>query len=166
MTIGVDTHLYISNRFEVEDIKTVLENHLGCENVKIENSHTPSMFIMTFTLEGGNRSMHIHHTSLPTGPAIMLSLSHNEQAIRIMRTIGKAIGGILEERDDNGKMEVINGQLSDQDGLQYFLKWAVLNNKMPGGSIPELNQAIHDWHDRVTTSGREEYDLYPKEATA
>ncbi len=159
--MGVDTHLYISYRFDVEDIKTVLENHLSCENVKIGNSHTPSMFIVGFTFEGEQRNMFIHHTSLPTGPAIMLSLGHNEQAIRIMQGIGGAIGGILEENDCDGKMQTIDGRLSDNNGLQYFLKWAVLNNKIPGDSIPELNQAIHDWHDEVKAADREKYQLYP-----
>lgn len=160
--MGIDTHLYISYRFEVEDVKTVLEKHLGCENVKIENSHTPSMFIVPFTFEGENRGMHVHHTHLPTGPCLMLSLGHNEQATRIMRTIARAIGGILEENDCTGKMEVIDGKLSDENGLQYFLKWAVLNNKMPGDTIPEFNQAIHDWHADIKTANKGKYQLYPE----
>lgn len=160
--MGVDTHLYISNRFEVEDIKTVLESYCKAEKITIINSHIPSMFSVTFEFEGKQQNMFIHHSHLPTGPVLLLSLGHNEQAIRIMRTIGEAIGGILEENDCNGKMETISGNLSDENGLQYFLKWAILNNRIPCGTVPELNQAIHDWHDDMKNTDRSKYQPYPK----
>lgn len=163
--MGVDTHLYVSYRYEVEDIKTVLEKHLGCKDAKISGTHTPSMFIVGFSFEGVSRSMYIHHTSLPTGPAIMLSLRHDDQSVRIMKAIGKIIGGVFEDNDCDGKMETIDGTLSDNNGLQYFLKWAVLNNKVPHDTIRELNQAIHEWHDGFKTGqpDRGKYNLYPPE---
>jgi hypothetical protein len=161
--MGVDTHLYISNRFSIEDVKTLLECHLDGKDVKIEHTHTPEMSLIAFKIGDDSRTMHVHRSHLPTGPVLLLSMGRNEQAIKIMRTVGKAIGGILEENDCNGTMEVIHGHLSDEDGLQYFLKWAVITNRLTGGTIKELNQAIHEWHDKIAPSGRGEYGLYPKE---
>ena len=164
--MGVDTHLYVSNRFSFEDIKTVLECHLDGKDVTIHHSHTPEMSTIAFKIGDDQRNMFLHRSHLPTGPVLLLSLGHNEQAVQIMRTIGKAIGGILEESDCDGKMQTITGSLSDEAGLQYFLKWAVITNRLPGETIRELNQAIHDWHDQFQTNRPDsgKYELYPKAA--
>ena len=163
--MGVDTHLFISNRFSVEDVETILKCRLACQDVKVNHSHTPEMSTITFKMGGNHRNMFVHYRyHLPTGPVLLLSLGFNDQAVMIMRTIAENIGGILEENDCVGTMESINGHLSDEDGLQYFLKWSVINNKLPDNTIRELNQAIHDWYDSFEKGKPDDgkYNLYPK----
>ena len=137
--MSVSTHLYVSHRYGVEDVKTVLEKHLHATDVKIKSADVaPQMFVMTFKINDSNRQMYCHTDShLPTGSCMLLSLGHNQEAIDIMRGIADVLGGILEERDCEGKLEVIEGDLWEDNGLPYFIKWATINGKMSKGTIRE-----------------------------
>jgi len=162
--MSVDTKLYISNRYEVSDIKTIMEKHLNIKDARIDfHNHTPQMFTINFTFNKIKRMMFVHtYTKLPTGPCILLSLGANEDATMIMKSIANVIGGLFVENDCSGNMQIISGAASEEDGIDYFLKWSHLNNKIPGGTIKELNKAIHEWHDDVKGCDIKRMGLFPR----
>lgn len=164
--MSVDTHLYISQRYDLEDVMTILKNHLGIEDAKINFSNVtsaPQMFTINFTFNKKSRMMFCHTNShLPTGPCILLSLGCNDDAVTIMKGIANVIGGLLEENDCNGNVEIINGGTWEEDGIDYFLKYAHLNNQIPKGTIKELNTAIHQWYDDIKNTDRKKMELFPR----
>ena len=117
--MSVSTHLYVSHRYGVEDVKTVLEKHLHATDVKIKSAVAPQMFRVTFKINDSNQQIYCHTDGhLPTGPCMLLSLGCNQEAIDIMRGIADVLGGILSDCEE--KLEIIQGDLWEENGLLYF----------------------------------------------
>lgn len=182
--MGAATKLYISKRFELRDIKEVMENHLDLkvqsrrkknimkkvyyEKFKIEVLPTHDVGYVTFNFiyKGHQRNMSVFdNTDLPIKGMYELHLGSNEEAIEIMKTIANVLGGLIEENDcgDKGIYE-IHGMLSENNGLPYFIKWAILNNKIKSeDDLVGLNEAIHQWHDEIRDSDRTKMKLFPRQ---
>jgi hypothetical protein len=164
--MGVDTRLIVSPRWRLEDIKAVMENYLKTE-VKVEDctKTCAGMFRFLFKLGRQDRMMHIHtYTRTPLGSGTELSLGHNEQAVVIMKTIAKVLGGFLLPQDFDNKYEWIEGVFAEEDGLNYFYKYAVLHNELANeNDLVGLNESIHKWFDDVTTSRRSKMNLFPRQ---
>ena len=158
--MGVCTKLYISNRFTLEDIKTVIENHI-CKKVKVESCHKTSLGMYTFNFK--ERCMYVF-TDGGIPNHYCLSLGHNEEAIEIMKTIANVLGGLFEESDCEGKLEEIQGMFSEADGLSYFLKYAILHNELLNeNDLVGLNESIHKWHKDLDHSRIKEMRLFKEE---
>jgi hypothetical protein len=87
--------------------------------------------------------------------------------IKILKLIANRIGGLLQENDcGNAAEESLQpycGRLTDSDGLQYFLKYSVLENK-DGLSIKQLNKTILDWKEDISDMNRPAaYELYKED---
>lgn len=151
--MGVDTHLLINSKWRPDDIATILKKHFGKKEVKVNPSSIPAD-LMTITFESDlynyGRCMYFHnHVMTPIGSCCMLSLGYDKEAVTIMKRIANVIGGILEERDSDGKMELFDGKLTEEDSLPYFIRYSILNNECNGDSIAELNQSIKEWINNV-----------------
>ena len=145
--MSVDTRLYVSDRWELRDIKQVIKTHLG-QTVAVKSYHEVALGMFMFDF--GGRSMWVHtHTDTPIGTATMLSLGMNQEAIKIMRTIAGVLGGILEESDCEHQCEMIRGSFWDEDGLPYFLKYAIIHDKINPDNIEELKTSIEEWHKKI-----------------
>ena len=159
--MGVDTRLIINSKWSLEDIKETVRAHLDV-SVEWRATHTPSYNIFVFTHEGEERQMNVH-TSYPTpiGPAVLLSLRHNDQAVRIMTVIAKALGGFLQPEDYAATYECFEGILYNDDGLPYFLKHAVIHDELKDNhDFHGLNESIHKWFDGI--GGRRTMRLFPR----
>ena len=157
--MSVSTHLYVSHRYGVEDVKTVLEKHLHATDVKIKSAVAPQMFRVTFKINDSNQQIYYHTDGhLPTGPCMLLSLGCNQEAIDIMRGIADVLGSILSDCEE--KLEIIQGDLWEENGLPYFVKWATINGKMSKGTIRELNEAIREWSNTIHKDTKTKYELY------
>jgi hypothetical protein len=146
--MSVDTNLYVGNRWELNDIKHIIEREYKT-TVRVESNHTTSMGYFNFFFKAGNeeRMMHVHtQTETPLGRCTLLSLNHWGKAVEIMRTIADVLGGILEENDCNGNMEMVMGKIYDGDALQYFLKYAVIHDGIEADDIQGLKKSIEKWH--------------------
>lgn len=164
--MGVDTKLYISPRWDIDDVKNVIIHHVlpdvfQCEEdidhpVKFHSyENMPGMGSILFC----GRSMYFHwHTNTPLGPAILLSLGHNEQAEQIMETIANVLGGFLVRQDCTETYEMFRGKFWEEDGLTYFLKYAAIHDRHSGGSkrtdVEALESSITNWH-KTYSQGRE-----------
>jgi len=158
--MSVNTHLYVSHRYDVDDVKTVLEKHLHATDCKVETyNNIPQMVSLHFKINDHDRHMFCHtHSHLPTGPCMLLSLGYNQEAIDIMRGIADVLGGILSDCEE--KLEIIQGDLWEENGLPYFVKWATINGKMSKGTIRELNEAIREWSNTIHKDTKTKYELY------
>jgi hypothetical protein len=107
-------------------------------------------FNFFFKVGNEDRMMHVHtQTETPLGRCTLLSLNHYGKAVEIMRSIADVLGGILEETDCNGNMEMIMGKIYDGDALQYFLKYAIINDGIDADDLEGLKESIEKWHKRM-----------------
>ena len=149
--MGADTHLYLSKRWGLDDIKTVIER---TQDTKVEVESRGNMaidyFNFSFKVGSSERMMHVHaDAALPTGPVTLLSLSHNPQAIKVMRAIAECLGGLLEENDYDSMAEVIRGKFDDEDGLQYFLKYAIVHDGIEHDDERGFRGSMAAWHEEM-----------------
>jgi hypothetical protein len=182
--MGAATKLYISKRFELRDIKEVMENHLDLKvqsrrkknvmkkvyydkfKIEVLPTHDVGYVTFNFIYNGRYRTMSVFdNTDLAIKGLYELHLGHNEDSITIMRTIAEVLGGLLEENDCGDKgLEDVHGKLSEYYGLPYFLRYAIIHNTLKDPkNLIEFNEAIHKWYDEVTSAKREDTKLYPRE---
>ena len=76
--MGIDTKTYISKKYKLNDIKTVMERYLKVK-VRVESCHETSigMFVFHFKYKN-NRMMHVHTNSEREG-YYLLSLGYDEE---------------------------------------------------------------------------------------
>ena len=140
--MGIDTKLYLNSKYEIRDIVKVLETrfdlvdqtvkatdyrpeHKAKVRVEAALPSTPEFYHIFFQREGHDVrmvSLFLHHQT-PIGNCIYLSLSHNEEAILIFRTLAEVLGGMLIENDCNGTIEEIDGMLNDEDDFIKVKCW-------------------------------------------
>ena len=181
--MGATSKLYVSRRFSLEDIKTVMENHLGLEvqrrkkkNVankyyyeefKIEVLSTTilGMVQFVFVYNKRRRTMTVFNdTDVAIKGMYELHLGYDEDAIIILETIAKVLGGLLEKTDFTGIIENIPGMLNENDGLPYFLKYAIIHNELEHqNDLIGLNESIHNWFDYVGQDAGSKMRLFPRE---
>jgi len=176
--MGAVTKLYISRKWELEDIKTVMENYLDLKERKktinkrpqsykidVINTSVLEMTQFNFTYNNNLRTMAIFTHSDFAENYYGLHLGHNDEAIEIMTKIANVLGGLLESNDcgENG-VEKISGMLHEDDGLAYFIKYSILHNELKDeNDLIGLNKSIHKWHDNIPNADRSKMNLFPKE---
>jgi hypothetical protein len=181
--MSIDTHLEISSKWDLEDIRTVMENYLDLKEktkrkknslgkfytiknkVEIEPSiGQPDCYNFFFEIKGSKnpRRMFVitNSNENPLGPTTWMSLGSNAEAIMIMHTIAEVLGGQLEENDCNCQLESIKGKVGDHNGLPYFIKYALLNNKMEDeDDLMGLIKCINLWEiNHAKSSGSSSYN--------
>lgn len=164
------TKLYLSKRWELRDIIEVMENHLDLkEQTRIKKNIAKKYYIEKFKIEvapsydftfwnlnfvynNHNRQMVVFpNTDLCIGNLWELHLGYNDEALEIMTKIAEVLGGLLEENDCSDKgIKEIQGMIRETDGLPYFLKHAIIENKLKDNDdIKGLNEYIHRWCDKI-----------------
>ena len=163
--MGTSTKLYVSSRWQIEDIKTIIENKFKVEvTVKDCVEISIGMFQFMFTFKQQNRMMSIFSNSeTPLGSAIQLNMSYNDDSIIIMETIAGILGGIIQKRDYEETYMMIPGKFIESNALPYFFKRAMLLDKMEDeNDLVGLNKYIHEWYDEIKTS-RNKMNLFKLE---
>jgi len=159
--MGTDTKLYISQKYELDDIKTVIEKYLKVK-VNVKSCHTTAIGMFSFHFKyKTNRMMYVHQSCERAG-YFLLSLGCNEEAIEIMTKIAEVMGGMVDEDDCDSKSDVeYDGMLSGCNGLSYFLKYAALNNELENeNDLVGLNTSIHKWHEGMTNGSKNKMNLF------
>jgi len=162
--MGVDTKLYVNNKFSLEDVINVIKHHvmpevfgIAAEQCDYNKEHEPKIVAsehnydcgyIVFGVDGNKRSMWYYLPSkTPLGPCKSFSLGHNDQAIKIMTIIAEVLGGIVQEQDSYDAFKMYRGKLDDENGLSFFVKNSVICNQNDGEmeDIDKLQKAINDW---------------------
>lgn len=150
--MGVDTELYIDNRWELDDIKTVIERIAG-ENIKVSSYHTTSVGFYHFTLPKMGRSIDVFvNARTPIGTATLLTLESDDEAHKLFESIAEIFGGIYMENDSDGKCRFITGAVDDGDKLPYFIKYAIIEDNIDPDDIKEFIMSMNKWYKRVTSA--------------
>lgn len=144
--MGVSTKLYLNTRWGLDDIKAIMERTQG-KKVKIKSNHDIAPGFFTFTTGGQDVSVFIND-QIPTGTATMLMMYATDEAHKLLKGIADVLGGILMDSDYDGQCQLINGAMYEEDGLPYFVKYAIIKD----GIDPKDTQALLDskkaWHER------------------
>lgn len=149
--MGTDTGLYLSNRWDIEDVMAVIENHL---DVKPELRHTsmPTYNLLVFEYQGETRQLNIHTScDTPLGKFMQINLGKWGKCDEIITTIAEVLGGLYFEQDTDGKFEFIDGRLSENDKLSYHLKHAVIEDKAE--TLLDVAKSIRKWNAKIVKSG-------------
>ena len=152
--MGVDTGLYLSNRWDLDDLKNVIENHLGCP-VKIESTLAsfPNYQVFNFTYKGEQRSLNVHSATMtPLGRFTLITLKQTfGHANEILKSIAEVLGGLYYDNDYDGDMQWIEGKLSEEDKLSYHIKHAIIEDKAE--TLKDVAVSIRNWNAEIKSKG-------------
>ena len=149
--MGVDTKLYISPSWTVEDIKEVIEKRFSVQT-KIEfHDWSPDYVILRFGLAGAEyqRSLNIHtKTSVGGFPAFSLGLRSNQDGCLILQTLAKTFGGLYQEADTNDDFEAFSKP--GEGNIDFVVKEALKDDPSLGNDSKEMASYIAEekWHDK------------------
>lgn len=130
--MGVDSHLYVSKRWNVSDIRDILTKRMGLKVTTRFHDFALDYVILHFEVEEGEyRSLNVHSdTNVGGFPAMLLSFRSNEQGIKILRKIAETTGGIFQEEDCSGDMQEI--QPPDEGNASFVVKECLKANPRCG----------------------------------
>lgn len=124
--MGTSTILYLNPKWEIRDIADVLERTQGKE-VQIEPQSVSIVGCFNIFV-GDRRIFSIVNNRTPIGTMTYLSLGANEEGKKILRDIAEVLGGLFMDNDYDGKCELITGNADEDDGLPFFLKYAIVKD--------------------------------------
>lgn len=148
--MGVDVRLWLNPKWKLEDVKDVLERTSNTPVTSESTIGSPSYHV--FVMKDIGRMVHVHQSELPTGPATLLDMRSNPQGIQILRNVAEVFGGILQEDDSEERYEMIVGKMSENNGLPYFVKYAIMNDGIDPSNMASLVESIKGWEARVKSS--------------
>ena len=151
--MGVDTRLYINSKWRCDNLKGLLVNVIGVKDFEFRNTHTPDYITATFKFKHEDRMLSIHnHIKTPIGTCTLLTLSANENSHDLFKQIAENIGGFFEKYDSEGEMVEIRGKFSEENGLSYFLKYAIIEHGIEENDLAGMIKAIKHWEKVISKS--------------
>jgi len=151
--MGVDTKLYISAKWDLDDIRVVLERTQQSK-VEIEAATSMPNAYKINVIDKGRSIFCITPTNTPIGIATYLSLRSNDEAIQMFKDVAGIFGGLLNKTDTNSNFEWIQGICSAEDGLSYFVKYALVNDGINQHDLQGLIDSINNWYKTVDSRDR------------
>lgn len=148
--MGVDTNLWISARWEVDDVRDILIREYGTSVRYTTHDMIPTMVGVHFSVGKEERMMYFHHSvRTPLGTCHLLSLNFHGLSVEVMRKIAGVLGGLLQENDCNEQYELIEGNMSEGDALPYFIKYAIIHDGANPDSLADLKETISKWTEKI-----------------
>lgn len=148
--MGVSSNLYLSNRWDFGDIKDCIEAIIQ-KKVKVGIlTDDPGFSTIYWKSDKGDYSKSLNiilDSESPLG-RLRCIMTYPDN-IPLLKKIAKVLGGLLEERDCEGQLEFINGNAYENDGLPYFIKYAIINDGIDPDDIDALKESIGKWERRV-----------------
>jgi hypothetical protein len=138
--MGLDRKLFISNRWDVEDVKDTLES-LFSTKVKYEATHSPDYSMLHFTVGDDQRSMSVF-TGYEVGgfKGVLLSLGASGKSNEIFKALAERLGGFYNEQDcDSNYVEY---PFIASSSLEYLLKDAVKTGATDGRSSEAFREYL------------------------
>jgi len=162
--MGSNLNLYINQKFNAEDVVTLL-NNLGYK-AKLERTNDINMHRIIIEksdeYNGGNL-IFFNNVEHATQIWNCIHGMIRQDSIDLCKTIGERLGGLFQENDCGDdttyKLESYHGHLANNDGLQYFLKYSVIQGKNKY-SIKQLNQTMIDWNKRYNINNNKKYEMF------
>ena len=151
--MGVDTGLYLSNRWSLDDLRDVIEKHLGCPvEIKSTTNSMPDYHLFIFTYKGEKRQLNVHCAiNTPLGRFTLIALGKWGHSEEILQSIGEVLGGLYYDNDYDNKMDWLTGKLDEDNNLSYHVKYAVLEHKAE--TLNDVAISIRQWNARIKQDG-------------
>lgn len=131
--MSVDRELFVSDRWDVQDVQDALKNILGV-TVKYEHTHSPDYAILLFTYNGENRQANCHVNYDKGGfKGLLVTLGAWGSSEFILKELGKRFGGFYQPTDSEDKWEEI--QYTAGHNLEYLLHDALKEGKTDGRDV-------------------------------
>jgi hypothetical protein len=147
--MSICTQLYLNTRWELDDIKTVIERVTG-DKVEVKSNHDTSIGFYWFLLTKKKRQISVFtNNRTPIGSTTYLSMGANDEGHKILKAIAEVFGGIYVDNDCDGKCELINGNIDDGDALAYFLKYAIVDDGIKKDDLKGFIKSMNQWYDRI-----------------
>lgn len=144
--MGIDTTLTISSKWKLEDIANVL-NHTQNQEATIEPCKDQPNCYNIFI--GTKQIFVITNTTTPLGTATWLSLRSNDEAHKIFKDIASVLGGLFQASDYEGTYELIEGNINNNNGLPYFIQYAIVHDGINPNDLSSLLSCIVKWYQKV-----------------
>lgn len=164
--MGESTNLYLDSKWGLDDIVDVIESQYETK-VEVSSKHTIGLGMFQFIFEtnnGVNHSMYVRtNNQTPIGGMTLLTMYRCDSNQGIMRTIANVIGGLYIQSDCGDKGELIIGKFNNENALPYFYTRAITHKEIDSeNDLVGLNESIHEWHDKMSNSNRDNMNLFPR----
>jgi len=149
--MSVSAKLYLNPKWELDDIITVLERTQK-QKVKVVSCHQTSAGFFYLIMGKRQISAFVNSDSLPIGIFTELHLGANEEATKIFRDIAQVLGGLLQPEDSKEEYEIIYSKLSADNGMPYFVKYAILHDGVEPDDLKGILKSIGKWYKDMIAS--------------
>lgn len=137
--MGVDTRLYINPKWEVKDIKEVIEKRFKTTAKVNFHDFAPDYMTIQFKIPDGQyeRLLHVHTKTEVGGlPAILLDFRSNEEGIAILKKLAETFGGLFNEADTDDIFESYDPPAKSE--AEFLLDEAIKEDPENGRNIEKL----------------------------
>lgn len=143
--MGVDTKLYISNRWSTQDIRDVITLRYGVPTEIGFHDFAPDYFTIEFKLPGAmmGRVLNVHRNSEVGGlSATQMSFRSNEEGHDVLKTLAKTFGGLFQEYDTSD--DFVEFQSPDSGDMDFIVKEALKSNPKLGRDVKLMEKFLSD----------------------
>lgn len=140
--MGVDTTLFISNRWNAQDIQQVIEKRFNTK-VKLHfHDFAPQYISMQFHLSGNeDRTLNVFTDSELGGfKGISMSFTSNEEGQEVLQTLAKTFGGFFQKSDCDGDYGAFNAP--DHGEIAFIVNEAIKSNPALGREHEQMAEYI------------------------
>ncbi len=102
-------------------------------------------------------SQSFSETQLAIAIGTFTLLSRGAQGIKLFRDIAEVTGGLLQTSDYNGTLEIIEGKVTENNALPYFLRYAIVNDGIKPDDIEGLQNSMSRWYDECSPDKKPDY---------
>lgn len=135
--MGVDTTLYISNEWRIEDIKDVIQKRFSVPVEIMFHDWAPDYIILRTQLDAGEYDvgnkiqLSVHTKSYVGGlPAIAMTLRSNTINCEFLKTLAKTFGGLFQESDTTEDFEAF--QKPGEGNIDFVIRKAIMDDPSLG----------------------------------
>lgn len=154
--MSVDTTLRISSEWSLYEIANALKVATARET-SIQVVDSKGLEDCAYINVGERQLFVSRHSVTPIGDCTYISLHSNDDAHFILKSLAKIIGGIYQENDYEDKYELINGEISEENGLPYFIKYAIIHDGIKHDDIDGLLTSMNKWYEKCDNGNKPEF---------
>jgi hypothetical protein len=157
--MGVETKLYISNRWNVKDICDVISLRFGVRTDIKFHDWAPDYMTVHFKLpqsENG-RMLHVHTDSMVGGfKAIQMNFRSNPEGCKILETLAETFGGLFQESDTTDDFKEFRTNSNGE--VDFIVNEALKSDPKLGRDFQQMARFIANegWKENLTKVNKSE----------
>lgn len=141
--MGVDTRLFISDRWDIADVRNLIAKRFDTKVVTNFHDFAPNYVTLSFTAKGVDRMLHVHTNYEMSGfKGTLLDFRANEHGIETLRTLAETLGGWFSEADTDDVFEAY--RMPGSGNNEYLLKESIIESPEHGDNKEKLIDFLKD----------------------